>query len=64
MTRLGVEILCMTMESYYLGNVLVQAGMVVASGFDDRYFLSSPYAACGYFIESMNDYVDRVLMTD
>ena len=54
----------MTMESYYLGNVLVQAGMVVASGFDDRYFLSSPYAACGYFIESMNDYVDRVLMTD
>ena len=54
----------MTMESYYLGNGPVKAGMVVASGFDDRYSLSSPYAACGYFIESTDSYDDRVLMTD
>ena len=54
----------MMMESCHLGNVSVKAGLVISSGFDCRYSLSLPYAACGYFIGSMDGCNDRVLMID
>ena len=54
----------MTMESYYLGNVPVKDGLAIANGSDGRRSLSSLHAVCDRLIGSMDDYDDRVLITD